>query len=40
MNKPYPSILILGFIKGKPMHIVTAYWVDKTKWNDNYKNKI
>ena len=50
-DKPYPSFLILGFIKGKPIHIVTAYykktciiitayWVDKTKWDDNYKNKI
>ncbi len=47
-DKPYPSYLILGFVKEKPIHIVyaenadqiiiiTTYIPESTKWENNYQ---
>ncbi len=49
-DKPYPSFLILGFVNKKALHVVvayfqkkciviTAYWADETKWEENFKSK-
>jgi hypothetical protein len=52
-DKPFPSVLILCFIKGKPLHIVisreestgicvliSAYWPDKSIWNEDFTQKM
>ena len=50
-DKPYPSFLILGFIKNRPMHIVastdkdencyiiTAYEPDTNLWSKDFRTK-
>lgn len=50
-DKPYPSFLILGFIKNRPIHIVastdknencyiiTAYEPDTDLWNQDFTTK-
>ncbi|WP_250631627.1 DUF4258 domain-containing protein [Rhodoflexus caldus] len=50
-DKPYPSVLIPGFIGKRPIHVVvaqtpeklcvvvTAYQPDKTVWEPDFKTK-
>ena len=50
-DKPYPSYLLLGIIKNKPVHIVvaknkniciliTAYFPDSSIWDSTFRKKI
>jgi hypothetical protein len=49
-DKPYPSFLILGFVKNRALHVVaalfnetciviTAYYADNGKWMKDFKTK-
>ena len=49
-DKPYPSVLLLGFVNKKPLHVVTAYfrkkcivitayYPDSKIWKSDFKTK-
>ena len=50
-DKPYPSSLILGYTKQRPLHVVlaqepsgtcqiiTAYWPDPLIWSTDFKTR-
>jgi hypothetical protein len=50
-DQPFPSSLILGFVGGRPIHvvvgrdngdcvIVTAYEPDPSVWDETYRNRV
>ncbi len=50
-DKPYPSCLLLGFVRKKPLHVVlatdktgncyiiTTYWPTPDNWENDYATK-